>query len=794
MTVINSETFDTTSIGSLPTGWTPIGSAVWAVSNSVSISAPNSLIGPISGGDGKIIFDQTQGTRDDMEIRYDVAIVAGFVAPLLRASVDGSNNLTCYGVFPRTASALNGNWDFYKVVGGSSTRLDTFIPSGLSGNLSLRVRIQGSIVSIKVWNQGTTEPSSWIKIFGSDSSITGVGYSGFYNQGVTADGGGSGVDNYQLDDLTSSATDFTVTPSSQTTGPGNATGSYTVTPNATPSSSTVVSLSDGAAGGAFKNAGGSTIALLTFTAATAQTFTYTPPSGATSSPIILTATASGGISTTHTAQCVLNIPATNFSLSPSSRSTTVGSATSNYTVGLNGTLSSNETIALADGAAGGIFKNAGGSAITSLTFTPSDAATPQIFTYTPSSLGTQTLTASGTGQFTISHNTSCATGSGPQTLAVDNPGIFWSPGSWDTVTPSTFGVGQLTKQSANSGAYTKLNVVGATSVSIILDTTQNVGFSNNQMPILSYTVDGPNGPGAWIDFTVPPGATSMTIGTPDSNAHQITIAIKSTSSGQGDRWGSLAPSAGPTNTVRIVGFRIDAGASLVSVVLQPNRILIYGDSITEGSHSNTDGTDDAKTAYPSFLASALAAEYGQIGFSGQGYEATGGANAIPFKNTYPYYANGRSRDFAPFTHVICNHGANDYRSGVAGASIHHDTMNFIAFVRSQNGECCIIIATPASFAYDSDLRQAVTDYKAANPSENRLFAVEATSLFPPGTFNLLFNFSVGPYEFTYDGTHLVVNGAARFGAGLASKINAAAAPGTTTTSTTAYPRTRIANE
>lgn len=90
------------------------------------------------------------------------------------------------------------------------------------------------------------------------------------------------------------ATDFTFTPSSQTTADGVATGNFTITPNATPSSSTTISFSASVGGGTF------TPSSLTFTTATAQTFTYTP-AGSAATPITLTATASGGFSASHTA-------------------------------------------------------------------------------------------------------------------------------------------------------------------------------------------------------------------------------------------------------------------------------------------------------------------------------------------------------------------------------------------------------------------------------------------------------------------------------------------------------------
>jgi hypothetical protein len=79
-------------------------------------------------------------------------------------------------------------------------------------------------------------------------------------------------------------------------------------------------------------------------------------------------------------------------------------ATGNYTVTLNGTLASNETITLSDASGGGTFTPS------SLTFTSGNASTPQTFTYTPASGAggtTKTLTATGTGAFSANHSASC---------------------------------------------------------------------------------------------------------------------------------------------------------------------------------------------------------------------------------------------------------------------------------------------------------------------------------------------------------------------------------------------------
>ena len=254
-----------------------------------------------------------QAALTDMEVRFDVAINQGFVSPMVRMAADASSG---YLVLAYNQSNANGTWTIFKRVGGSFSSIDTFAPSGLSGPVSVRFRIQGSTLSIKVWSYGTAEPGGWNKVL-TDSAVSGAGYPGFYNTGVSADGGSSVVDNLTLDNLVSGgATNFTLTPSSQTTTAGTATGNYTVTLNGTLASNETITLSDGGASGTFLPSS------LTFTpgnAGTPQTFTYTPAGGATGTKT-LTNTGSGAFSASHSTSCVISsggstvIPVTNAAL------------------------------------------------------------------------------------------------------------------------------------------------------------------------------------------------------------------------------------------------------------------------------------------------------------------------------------------------------------------------------------------------------------------------------------------------------------------------------------------------
>ena len=788
MAIVYSENFDGTDIGTLPAGWTAIGGSAWQVTADHSISPSNALVGPGPSGDGAQITYTGHSPLPDMEVRYDVGVVAAFVGTILRSNTDAS---TAYIIIPSNPGNLNSTWSVYKRVGGSTTQIDTFAPSGLFGNISVRARIQGSTLSIKIWNLGSSEPGS-ITHQTTDSSITGAGYAGFYNQGLSSAGGLSIVDNFTLDDLQSAASDFTFTPASQTTSPGSATGLYTIAPVGTPSASTTVALSDGGAGGVFKDNGGATIASLTFTTAAGQTFSYTPVGGAASSPITLTATASGGFSAVHTAGCVLNIPATDFSVTPSSRGATPGSATAAYSVTLNGTLSANETIALADGGAGGTFKNSGGTTIVSLTFTSGNAGTAQTFTYTPpggSAGGTITLTATGSGAFSAAHSVSCAVSSGPLTVPCTDGHFFFSPGNWDHLAPGTFGVAADTMQASAPGAYVKFGVTGTANLSLRVDTTPLAGYS--VPPTVRWSING----ASWTDA----GLTSQTSISLSSsldpgtvNQVEIYFIASSTTDGEGIRWGSAGVS--PTDVVRITGITIDNGGTISAyAALRPKRALIYSDSIGEGQHVLPGGANDALQAFPTVLALAMNAEYGQVCYGGQGFEAVGNVGIPTFMDTYSLYSAGRSRSFAGLDYIFVVHGGNDARkpTPVSGSAIQADVATLLPSLRALAGPSTVIFVCTAPFGgYAADLEAAVAAFRTAD-GDDKVHHLDAGAYFPPGAFTIAFG---GTTEWTYDGVHPNVYGSARFGAALgATALAALGGGGGTTVVNSGCSRAGIAN-
>jgi hypothetical protein len=196
--MVYSQNFDSISVGVLPTGWSAISGSNWSVTDTHSISSPNGLIGPLTAGDGATILYTGFGTLTDMDVRYDVGVVQGFIGVILRAAADISS---CYIIIADTPNNLNGTWKVYVKSGGRAySNIGSYNATGLSGNISVRARIKGSTIYLKLWNQGVSEPASWSYTL-TDSTVNIPGYSGFYNQ-FNGSVGGSVVDNYILDDTT----------------------------------------------------------------------------------------------------------------------------------------------------------------------------------------------------------------------------------------------------------------------------------------------------------------------------------------------------------------------------------------------------------------------------------------------------------------------------------------------------------------------------------------------------------------------------------------------------------------
>ena len=117
----------------------------------------------------------------------------------------------------------------------------------------------------------------------------------------------------------------------------------------------------------------------------------------------------------------------------------------------------------------------------------------------------------------------------------------------------------------------------------------------------------------------------------------------SASSGAGiDRWQGGGSTGG--SYLRIRSATIDAGARTVTPELHPKRMIVYGDSITEGVNAQlydfTTGTCSrtglnaaaAPMSWAQRFAEGLDAEVSNIAFAAQGYVATSNRKTLPTEN------------------------------------------------------------------------------------------------------------------------------------------------------------------
>jgi hypothetical protein len=396
---------------------------------------------------------------------------------------------------------------------------------------------------------------------------------------------------------TGPATALRISPASQAVVAGTATGSYTVGSNGTLASSTAVSLSDGGAGGAFSP----TSLALASGVGTTGTFTYTPGSSAATGSIALTTSASG--LTPATATVSVSAQATALAISPSSQSVSAGTASGNYTVSLaSGGLAASVTVALSDGGAGGTFSPAsvtlaaGSSSSATFTYTPAIAAT-----------GTKTITASASGLTSASAGTvvSAAT-----ILLPTSSSVVASPFTWVTGLANTTTADNSAVRTWNTGAYLRVYVSGTTSLNVVF------GASSTSANFIVQIDDQlPSAPIACLNN----GSHTVTL--PDTGTHSVNVVLYSISQIAG-RWaGTLA--------VTINGFQLGSGGTGAVATRGSRNLLIYGDSITEGTESH-DGTDGVTTGYAYLIGEAYRRQGWEYSIKGAGF--SGYTVAVPSAN------------------------------------------------------------------------------------------------------------------------------------------------------------------
>lgn len=433
---------------------------------------------------------------------------------------------------------------------------------------------------------------------------------------------GNGVDSAGL---SSGATAITMTgPSSGTNG--TASTNFTIGANGAITGTVVVTPSDGGGGGTFTP----TTVSISAGAPTA-TFTYTP-------------TSTGAKTVSVTNNGALSNPS---SITYTSGATVPGAPTIGTATAGNASASVTFTAPASNG----------GATITGYTVTSS----PGGFTGTGASspINVSGLTNGTAYTFTVTATNSAGTGSAsaasnsvtPSATNVYNQSnILFSPYNWNV---------QATYAAAvNVGAYAKFNF-GGTSCALAFDVSTLAGV----FPQVEYRVDG----GPWNVVTVAASVSvTMNSATTAYANHLLELVVKG-SSESSNRWN------GTSNIVKLTGITLDASKTISKPSALPLYGLYYGDSITEGSitiAASGDATvkEDGVMGWAYESGRLLGAEFGVVGFGGQGIVATGAGSVPAITSTYGSIYSGVARSFSPMPDYICvNIGTNDGTSNTTTA-------------------------------------------------------------------------------------------------------------------------------
>jgi lysophospholipase L1-like esterase len=216
----------------------------------------------------------------------------------------------------------------------------------------------------------------------------------------------------------------------------------------------------------------------------------------------------------------------------------------------------------------------------------------------------------------------------------------------------------------NPGAYWKVNF-GGTSVGVTVDVSALVSGSvaAKQYPQLSWVIDG----GSQSTAQLTSSSTTVSLGSSlSAGSHTLQVWCFSTDAYTA-RW------AAGESSCKITAMVLDTGQALSAATLNAKRMIIFGDSITEGAWilgNTTDLTNYSlyevgNYSYADQVALDLGVEYGKASFGGQSWMNTFNSDIPPLPNTWNYYFGTNSRlygvsQFSPLPdYMMVNMGTND---------------------------------------------------------------------------------------------------------------------------------------
>ena len=234
--------------------------------------------------------------------------------------------------------------------------------------------------------------------------------------------------------------------------------------------------------------------------------------------------------------------------------------------------------------------------------------------------------------------------------------MLYSPHNWN--------IGGPAAATVNAGAYFRTLFGNSTTCVLNFDVSAMVTPTSE----IWSRIDN----GAWtqaavattLGLTIP----SVMLSNTDVPYHLLEVVVKSTTETQ-NRW-----NAGASTRVVFKGLTLDAGATLVAPRAAPKKLLIYGDSITEGvrtlgeAAANDTDRNDAWQGWAYRLGALLGAEVGVVGFGATGVSTGGSGNVPALPSSYNLLYSGVSRSFSPVPDmVLFNEGTNDGGANIVAA-------------------------------------------------------------------------------------------------------------------------------
>lgn len=521
-----------------PTTWS--GNETWICSNTNSASADSTV-------EGVLYFLSGSANAAGISVRTSGASST-------------SNSATFYGY---SAIHSNGLWKLYYHnnnggLGLGGTQIGSSAAQTLNTGTPYKVKLSaiGTTITLST-DAGDGNYVQRIQV--TDSTISAAGAAGLYLANDTTSGGGSSSTGYQWDSVSEVATAITLTgPSSGAVGVAST--NFTVGANGGITGTITVTPSDGGGGGTF-----TPTSVNISSGSQTATFTYTP---ASSGAKTISVTNNGSLSNPSNITYTANAAATAVTMSGPS-SGTINVASTNFTIGANGSITGTVIVTPSDGGAGGSFSPT--------TASISNGTPTATFTYTPTTLGARTISVTNNGSLSNPSNityTSNAASATSVTLTGPTSGLVSAASSNFTVgangaitgtvvvTPSATGGGSFspTTVSINSGTPTGTFTYTPTSTGAkTISVTNNGGLSNPSN--ITYTVStnasavtmtGPSAGvvgGASSNFTIAANGiiTGTVVVTPSDSAGGGTFTPTSVSIN------STTPSATFTYTAASVG-------------------------------------------------------------------------------------------------------------------------------------------------------------------------------------------------------------------------------------------------